>query len=1843
MKKALSSKLTILFLALILAGSFAGQAGAQEEGPILVPGNPTCGDIEDFYNFKIDPPDAGTYEITVQIGTTTIPTGKFITITRNGEYFDFDSELPVDGVIAKGGPNANYYAYDPEATSDEGLHAPINPTNGNPYGLSHIEICFDFEPKVDKTATPEMTIKYDWTIEKSVEPEILEMFVGQSKNAQWSISVTKDSGTPDAWGVSGTITISNPAPFPITITSIVDKITTDIPVTLDPTPSFPLEIPAFGSEEWTYGATLPDGAARTNEVTVSVLGSEETYSASAPFDFNNVEDENISYINDEVEFNDPLLGLSETLSGDKDFLKISRTYDCSYEEEGVTNTATITGEALEKSASASLEVICYEIEVVKDAVPKKSVLYDWEIIKSVDPETLEMFLGQSKDAQWTIIATKDAGTDQGWGVTGTITIYNPAPISVMIASISDLIQPGGIIPTLEPAPTLPLEIPAGGSASWTYSTSLENGDARINSVLVSIVDSAYTWSANASIDFSNVQPENISYINDQALVEDDVLGISETIGDSKTYQETLPYDCDDEGKIPNVATVKGDGDVLLDSDDALLTVICYEIEVAKDAVPKKKVLYDWTIDKTVVPETLEMFQGQTKDALWTIIATKDAGTDQEWSVTGTITVSNPAPIPVMIASISDLITPGDIAPTLEPATTFPLEIPAGGSASWTYSTSLENGDARTNYVEVLIVGSANEWSANASIDFSTVLPENITKINDEALVEDDVLGIGEIISGSKTYQQTLPYDCDDEGEIPNVATVKGDGDVLLDSDDALLTVICYALEVSKTAETTYKRTFDWTINKTVSPAALEMFFGEFDEATWTVTITKDEGTDSEWAVSGEITITNPAPPASGLIATITNIEDLLGDGIEVTVNCAQSSVGPGESITCTYEADLPDAEARTNMAEVYIDGAVDPFTGTAAVTFGEPTTKVNDSITVDDPNVSYNQVFSESGSVDFEVTYACDPNVDPQVGGTRVETNTATIVELEKSSTAELPITCVPKPVGSTEASVVPRSTYQYEIEKSVFPEQWDLLVGDTGVSEYTITMRRIENENSTPFVVGEVSVTNPSLDYDILISIVDPVLINTTTLDPGDNKTPSFDCEITDVLIEAGDTWTCEFEATDLIVGHVYDLSIPIEIEYDGLTLTATITLTQEGLVASANELPPYVTVTDTSCEGVPTQYLFDPDGLVVEPEPDDPLYGLERFSEPVTTGINGIEIKESIVTYPKDFDCNQDPNPCINVATIDLTGQHDDAMVTVNCYDLTVEKTAETGWKRVYDWTVDKRAYYIDPAGTVVWIVDPNPDDDILPEIGILPGEIFDVNYEIEVLKNKMTEKINISGMITITNNAPADSGLVAEITSLTDIIAGYANYPGEPDLYPGNVILTPEPELPISLNPGDTIAFGYEYGEESLLEPVDTENTACITIQNYLYTVDNDPEPIVGNLNPVTFCGSAVVDFPDDPVEIYESAEIEDSMFTLDPSTLSEGDLFEYIATFGPFVDPDDCGLQLVSNVTSLTQIDLEDIIDDEYPSPLMPPKTDAVEFYFNVLCDTGCTLTQGYWKTHTGKDGPRRDATWDLIEPDGEDSPFYLSGKTYYQVMWFKHRGDPYYKLAVQFIAAQLNFLGYSDWAYSPLEVQQAFDSAEAFFMNEAPKTTNVVVIKGGKHKKDAFADYSNYDLLNWANILDMYNNGMIGPGHCGDDDEMNYAEDASSGDPDAPKGSEGNEPGENNGNAYGNDKEDNSNNGNAYGKNDEEPVNNGNAYGHEKGDDNKPVKPVKPENDGNAYGKNDEEPENNGNAFGTDKGEDNKPDNDGNANGQNKNEGEDEGNASGKSKEENNNNGKDKDK
>jgi hypothetical protein len=122
---------------------------------------------------------------------------------------------------------------------------------------------------------------------------------------------------------------------------------------------------------------------------------------------------------------------------------------------------------------------------------------------------------------------------------------------------------------------------------------------------------------------------------------------------------------------------------------------------------------------------------------------------------------------------------------------------------------------------------------------------------------------------------------------------------------------------------------------------------------------------------------------------------------------------------------------------------------------------------------------------------------------------------------------------------------------------------------------------------------------------------------------------------------------------------------------------------------------------------------------------------------------------------------------------------------------------------------------------------------------------------------------------------------------------------------------------------------------------------------------------------------------------------------------------------------------------------------------------------VYEDRGCTYTQGFWKNHP--------ENW----PTNQLSLY--SGRKAMRLLWTPpKKGNAYIILAHQFIAAELNM---ANGASIPEEVDHAWKTGRRILYNYRREES---ISKTSPHRTLAIAA---------AKVLDNYNNGLIGPGHC----------------------------------------------------------------------------------------------------------------------------------------------------
>jgi hypothetical protein len=204
--------------------------------------------------------------------------------------------------------------------------------------------------------------------------------------------------------------------------------------------------------------------------------------------------------------------------------------------------------------------------------------------------------------------------------------------------------------------------------------------------------------------------------------------------------------------------------------------------------------------------------------------------------------------------------------------------------------------------------------------------------------------------------------------------------------------------VTKTVDlTSFSRTWGWTIDKSgqVTNSGTNIHY--------TIDLTATP-TDSDFAISGGITVHNSAPIA----ATVNSLSDLISGSVAADVDCGVSfpyQLAGGTSLECDYSAELADGTGGTNTATATLQnyqidssgtatasGTTD-FSGSASITFSStPSSETDECVNVQDiADSDFIQNFGPFCANDSTTDSASyDIAISPNCGGVQI-TNTVTL------------------------------------------------------------------------------------------------------------------------------------------------------------------------------------------------------------------------------------------------------------------------------------------------------------------------------------------------------------------------------------------------------------------------------------------------------------------------------------------------------------------------------------------------------------------------------------------------------------------------------------------------------------------------------------------------------------------------------------------------------------------------------------------------------------------------------------------------------------------------------------
>jgi len=445
-----------------------------------------------------------------------------------------------------------------------------------------------------------------------------------------------------------------------------------------------------------------------------------------------------------------------------------------------------------------------------------------------------------------------------------------------------------------------------------------------------------------------------------------------------------PYDAVGVYIIDNTATATGIDTGTEWTASATVEIHVFDITVSKSLDTYWERVFEWSIEKLVEAAQLKPFINDQIEVRYTINVVKTIDSDT-FIISGFITIVNNNPAKstevyvidkiyddMIVVASQDLgshtIAPGD---TLE--LYYEINFVATPGKTYTNKAHVELNNYHWNYMgDAIAFLGTTEFTY--SEDFTYTEPD--VKINDAVMVTDaqnvpaglalissDYPG-GWITNVDATFVVNKVVKAVELGTwiLSDEAFAEGDAETW-SSGEKTLTFNVYDIDVSKTAEPWWERSYDWTIDKSVEPTELILYKGDTGTVTYTITIAKTVAGDL-FKVYGTVTIVNNNPEKYAIVH-VTDIIYAPDDSPVGSQDLGTHTIAPLATLELDYEIFFtPEIGTQyTNVAHVdlenykwNLDTSKDylydtEFTGAAFFTFTVPTSLVDDTATVEEVEI----------------------------------------------------------------------------------------------------------------------------------------------------------------------------------------------------------------------------------------------------------------------------------------------------------------------------------------------------------------------------------------------------------------------------------------------------------------------------------------------------------------------------------------------------------------------------------------------------------------------------------------------------------------------------------------------------------------------------------------------------------------------------------------------------------------------------------------------------------------------------------------------------------------------------
>ena len=313
-----------------------------------------------------------------------------------------------------------------------------------------VTVCVGKDLTVSKTAAGTFDRTYKWLIDKSVDDTRIEIAEGGTATFNYLVKVTPNGYTDSNWTLAGKITVTNPNDWEAITADVTDVYNGGVCTVSGGTA---VVVPAGKSVLLDYSCAFASQPLYKGINTATATWDKAAYftptgtasgTADVTIGLKGETNRTVTVIDDKTNPASPVtLGTSDYYTGPFEYKYALQKQGVAGTCTNYTNTAVID-ETRQSDFQTVTVCVGKDLTVTKTAAGSFNRTYLWKISKDVDKTLVKIAEGGSYTFNYTVGVEQTGISDAGWTLSGKITITNPNDWEdITLTGLTDLVDNGG--------------------------------------------------------------------------------------------------------------------------------------------------------------------------------------------------------------------------------------------------------------------------------------------------------------------------------------------------------------------------------------------------------------------------------------------------------------------------------------------------------------------------------------------------------------------------------------------------------------------------------------------------------------------------------------------------------------------------------------------------------------------------------------------------------------------------------------------------------------------------------------------------------------------------------------------------------------------------------------------------------------------------------------------------------------------------------------------------------------------------------------------------------------------------------------------------------------------------------------------------------------------------------------------------------------------------------------------------------------------------------------------------------------------------------------------------------